>query len=119
MSDDPFEMIRTIDRLVHEPARLSILTALDACRHADFMYLQSLTGFSRGNLSLHLGKLEAAGLIAIEKIFRGKTPVTVVRLTAEGRTAFRTYWRRLEKTRREAKKWALRRQMLTPEPAVG
>ena len=46
----PFQEITNLDRLVHEPARLAILTALDACRHADFMYLQSLTGLAKGNL---------------------------------------------------------------------
>lgn len=98
----PFEDLTNLDRLVHEPARLAILTALDACRHADFMYLQSLTGLANGNLSQHLSKLEAGGLVAITRAFAGKTPKTVVRLTPDGRSAIRAYWRKLEQTRREA-----------------
>lgn len=98
----PFEEISNFDRLVHEPARLAILTALDACRHADFMYLQSLTGLAKGNLSQHLSKLEDAGLIALSRSFAGKLPKTVVRLTPTGKTAIRAHWRRLEQTRRAA-----------------
>ena len=54
----PFEHIAELDRLIHEPARLAILTALRACRTADFLFLQRLTGLSNGNLSSHLAKLE-------------------------------------------------------------
>ena len=53
----PLDAIRHFDRLVHDPSRLVILTALDACGGSEFMPLQFLTGLSRGNLSLHLGKL--------------------------------------------------------------
>ena len=102
----PFEDITNLDRLVHEPARLSILTALDACRHADFMYLQSLTGMAKGNLSQHLAKLEAAGLVSLTRGFEGRLPRTVVRLTPNGRTAVRAHWRRLEQTRKAASGWA-------------
>ena len=83
----PFERLAELDRLVHEPARLAILTALSACERADFLYLQRLTGLSRGNLSSHLSKLEAAGLIAIEKEFVGKIPTTRVEPTRDGRAA--------------------------------
>ena len=115
---EPIEELTNIDRVLHEPARLAILTALDACVSADFMYLQALARLSRGNLSLHLGKLEARGLIEIEKTFRRKTPRTVVRLTKEGRTAIRTHWRRLETTRRTVSRWMMRRRMVPPEPAL-
>lgn len=101
----PFEELSNLDRLVHEPARLAILTALDACRHADFMYLQSLTGLAKGNLSQHLSKLEGAGLISLTRAFSGKQPKTVVRLTISGRAAIRAHWQRLEHTRRAAAGW--------------
>ena len=74
----PFEELSNLDRLVHEPARLAILTALSACRTADFVYLLSLTGLTNGNLSRHLSKLEQAGLIAINKSFRGRVPLTQI-----------------------------------------
>jgi DNA-binding MarR family transcriptional regulator len=104
--NSPFEDITNLDRLVHEPARLAILTALDSCRHADFMYLQSLTGLAKGNLSQHLAKLEAAGFISLSRGFEGKMPKTVVRLTPEGRAGIRAHWRRLEQTRKAAAGWS-------------
>jgi DNA-binding transcriptional ArsR family regulator len=70
---------------VHEPARLAILTALDACRHADFMYPQSLTGLAKGNLSEHLAKLEEASLISLTRSFSAKCRG---RLTPDYRRSF-------------------------------
>ena len=116
---EPIEEIVNIDRIVHEPARLAILTTLAECVHADFMYLQAVTGMSRGNLSLHLGKLEAAGLIEIEKTYRHKTPRTIVRLTKPGKLAIKAYWRQIETTRRTVSKWLMRRRMVAPEPEFG
>lgn len=113
----PFEEISNLDRLVHEPARLAILTALDACRHADFMYLQSLTGLSKGNLSQHLAKLEAAGLITLSRGFEDKVSRTVVRLTPSGRTAVRAHWRRLEQTRKAASGWSVHWRRATAKEA--
>ena len=105
MSTPPFEELSNLDRLVHEPARLSILTALDACHASDFLFLQSLTGLSPGNLSTHLSKLEHGGLITITKVFKGKVPQTHVQLTAEGRRGIQHHWRRLETLRKAAGKW--------------
>jgi DNA-binding MarR family transcriptional regulator len=58
---------------------------------ADFLFLLRQTGMTWGNLSAHLGKLEAAGYVAIQKEFLGKKPHTTVRLTDEGRNAFEEY----------------------------
>lgn len=79
------------DRLIHEPARRQIMTVLVATDSADFLYLLRETGLSKGNLSSHLSKLEAAGYISIEKTFRGKVPMTICHLTTPGRAAFRAY----------------------------
>ena len=46
----PFEHLASFNRLVHEPARLAILTALAACEKADFVFLRNLTGLTKGNL---------------------------------------------------------------------
>lgn len=92
----------SLDRLLHEPARLAILTALGACRSCDFVYLQSLTALTKGNLSNHLLKLEHGGLVRIEKGFRGRKPRTVVTLTEAGRDAIEGYWTRLDALRLEA-----------------
>lgn len=101
----PFESLAGLDRLIHEPARLAILTALSACRSADFLYLQRLTGLSKGNLSSHLAKLEEGGLVAIEKGYAGKTPTTTLSLTKEGRGEIDRHWRRLDQLRSAALKW--------------
>jgi DNA-binding MarR family transcriptional regulator len=84
-----------LNRVIHEPARLMILTMLCAVDEADFLYLQRETGLSKGNLSAHLSRLEEAGLISIEKAFHGKRPVTSIRLTVAGRQAFETYRQQL------------------------
>ena len=83
--------ISQLDRLVHEPARLQILMFLREVEEADFLYLQREGGFTQGNLSGHLSKLEEAGYIRIRKMFKGKMPLTVCRLTAAGEKALRTY----------------------------
>ena len=101
----PFEELANLDRLIHEPARLAILTALAACKSADFTYLLSLTGLTNGNLSQHLAKLENGGLVLIEKTFARKMPRTVVRLSPDGRRSVDQHWRRLEQMRRSALRW--------------
>ena len=83
--------IAEIDRLVHEPARLMILTILYVVESADFLYLMRQTGLTRGNLSSHLSKLEAAGYIDVKKEFVDKIPRTLLRLTDQGREAFQNY----------------------------
>ncbi|NLE77767.1 MAG: transcriptional regulator [Chloroflexi bacterium] len=85
-----------VDRLIHEPARLLIVTVLGAVESADFLYLQRASGLTKGNLSSHLAKLEEAGYVEIEKTYRGKTPLTICRLTEAGRQAFSTYRRQLK-----------------------
>jgi DNA-binding MarR family transcriptional regulator len=80
-----------LDRVIHEQARLLIVTLLTTVEEADFLYLLKATELTKGNLSTHLAKLEEAGYIEIEKAFRGKIPLTLARLTSEGRAAFKTY----------------------------
>ena len=102
---EPFEELAGLDRLVHEPARLAIMTALSACRSAEFLFLQRLTGLTKGNLSSHLSKLEEAGLVEIGKQFVGKMPSTCVSLTPEGRMAIEGHWQQLERLRQGAVRW--------------
>ncbi|WP_375770617.1 transcriptional regulator [Archangium gephyra] len=101
----PFEELAALDRLVHEPARLALLTALTSCESADFLYLQRLTGLSKGNLSSHLSKLEEAGLVTVEKQFKGKTPLTRIAVTRPGREAVERHWQQLEQLRSKARRW--------------
>ncbi|PKO06369.1 MAG: ArsR family transcriptional regulator [Chloroflexi bacterium HGW-Chloroflexi-3] len=83
--------ILEVDRIIHEPARLLIVTILSMAEKADFLFLLNETGLTRGNLSTHLSKLEAAGYVNIEKSFRGKIPQTLCSLTPAGQEAFEKY----------------------------
>lgn len=85
-----------VDRLIHEPARLMIMTILSVVDEADFLYLQRETELTRGNLSSHLAKLEEAGYIHIEKTYREKIPLTLCSLTNSGREAFTAYRNQLK-----------------------
>lgn len=80
-----------LDRVIHEPARLLLVALLASVKEADFLWLQRESDLTKGNLSSHLGKLEDAGYVVIEKTFRGKIPLTILRLTPAGRTAFQRY----------------------------
>jgi DNA-binding MarR family transcriptional regulator len=100
-----FEEMAGLDRLIHEPARLSILTALSACKRADFIFLQRLTGLTVGNLSSHLSRLEEAGLVRTEKQFIDKRPNTLAEITDKGRQAIDDHWRRLEALHKDAQEW--------------
>ena len=86
-----------IDRLIHEPARLALTAILSVVESADFLYLQRETGLTKGNLSSHLAKLEEAGYVAIEKTYRGRIPLTLVRLTDAGAAAYKVYRARFKK----------------------
>ena len=92
-----FEFAVDPDRVIHEPARLKIMSVLSVAESADFTYLMRETELTRGNLSVQLSRLEEAGYIAIEKTFVGKTPRTTARMTPEGREAFTAYRAYLER----------------------
>jgi len=85
-----------LDKVLHEPARLSLVGCLWMLEEADFTFLAQQVGLTVGNLSFHLTKLEEAGLVRIEKTFQGKLPRTTAALTAEGRTLFKTYRKTLQ-----------------------
>jgi DNA-binding transcriptional ArsR family regulator len=94
MDADP-RGLAEIDRVIHEPARLAMVTILSVVESADFLYLQRETGLTKGNLSFHLAKLEDAGYVSIEKTYRGRIPLTLVRLTTAGGAALRRYRARI------------------------
>lgn len=85
-----------VNRLIHEPARLMIVSILSAADKADFLFLLKETGLTRGNLSSHLSRLEEAGYVQIEKTYRGKLPQTLISLTEAGRQAFAGYRKQLK-----------------------
>ena len=86
----------TIDRIIHEPARLLITAHLYVVESADYVFLMQNTGLTWGNLSSHLSKLEDAGYVEITKEFVQKKPHTMVQLTEPGREAFDTYRRQMK-----------------------
>ena len=92
---DEIKGIDTINKVIHEPARLLIMAHLYVVDKADFVHLIAQTGMTWGNLSSHMTKLEAAGYIEVEKGFKGKKPSTMLRLTNEGREAFSVYRKRM------------------------
>ena len=94
--DDAVRSVIELDRLIHEPARLLLVTILATVASADFLFLQRETGLTKGNLSAHLSKLEEAGYIKIEKTFKGKLPLTVCRLTPAGKKALTQYRQQLQ-----------------------
>ena len=76
-----------LDDTVHQRVRLGILTIAHEARRVEFSYLRNNLELSAGNLSQHLGVLENAGLVTIEKGYAGKRARTWVTLTKAGRTA--------------------------------
>jgi DNA-binding MarR family transcriptional regulator len=95
MSDE-LRAVTTLDRLIHEPARLLIVTILASAASADFLFLQRETGLTKGNLSAHLSKLEEADYVKIEKTYKGKLPLTVCKLTTTGKSALTAYRQQLQ-----------------------
>jgi DNA-binding MarR family transcriptional regulator len=87
------------NRLVHEPARLAILTVLSSCASADFVFLQNATGLSKGNLSVQLTNLEEAGLVVIKKEIVDRKMHTSVTLTKRGSSEIEEYWKTMDAIR--------------------
>jgi DNA-binding MarR family transcriptional regulator len=94
--NDELRAVTSLDRLIHEPARLLIVTILTSVQSADFLFLQRETGLTKGNLSAHLSKLEEVGYVKIEKTFKGKLPLTVCKLTPAGKKALTQYRQQLQ-----------------------
>jgi DNA-binding transcriptional ArsR family regulator len=92
-----------LDRIMHEKARLGILTSL--LTHPEgvlFTDLKQLCSLTDGNLSRHLQALEEAGLVEVWKGFRNRKPQTLCRLSKAGREKFLAYLAELEKVLRDA-----------------
>jgi len=86
-----------LDRVIHEPARLLIITMLYPVASMHFLRMRKVLGYTPGNLSSHLAKLEAVGYVALEKKFKGKYPMTICGLTKKGRTAIAGYAEKLNR----------------------
>jgi len=93
---DSLSEIMNIDRLVHSPARLSILTYLSVVEEGDAVYLLNQTGLTWGNLSANVTRLQEAGYIEVVKEFKNKKPHTLLKLTDRGRKAFQGYQNKMK-----------------------
>lgn len=83
--------IRSIDAVLHEPSRLSIVVALSGKDALSFGELKNLLGMTDGNLSIHLRRLEHSSYIVTQReLVTGKTR-TLCRLSAQGRDALGRY----------------------------
>jgi DNA-binding transcriptional ArsR family regulator len=91
MKDETTKLIMEVDRVVHEPARLAILTVLSVAEEVEFLFLLKVTGLSKGNLSVQAQKLEANGYLKTLKTFRGRMPVTAFQITEDGKAALAKY----------------------------
>lgn len=95
MNPQDLQGLLDLDRVVHEPARLAILTVLASAESVEFKFLEAVTRLSKGNLNSHATRLEGAGYVSVEKGFRGRIPVTTYRITEAGRAALAAYWKQL------------------------
>jgi DNA-binding MarR family transcriptional regulator len=95
-SKDELPYIPEIDKIIHAPARLTIMSYLYVVDSADFLFLQNQLQLTPGNLSAHLRKLEEAGYVEIVKEFIERKPHTALALTKKGRQAFQEYQQNLK-----------------------
>lgn len=108
-----------LDRVIHEKARLGVLTSLTAHpRGLAFADLKQLCGLTDGNLSRHLQVLQEAGLVEIIKGYEGNRPHTTCRLTTEGRKRFLDYLSVLEQVVRDAAQAADGEEAATGNPLL-
>lgn len=85
-----------LDRVIHEPVRLGIVSALAANESMTFNELKELLRTTDGNLSVHARKLEESDYITCEKYFEGRMPKTSYRLTTHGKRSLETYLNHME-----------------------
>ena len=94
-----------LDRVIHERARLSVLTSLlTNPKGLTFGDLKQLCALTDGNLSRHLSVLENAKMVEIAKGHDRNRPQTVCRITANGRKRYLEYLSTLEQVVRDAAK---------------
>ena len=95
-TSDDIQSLTSIDKIIHEPARLNILAHLYVIESADFLFMMRQTELTFGNLSAHMNKLETAGYIKIIKEFVGRKPHTMLKITGKGKQAFDDYKKQMK-----------------------
>ncbi|MCG6187791.1 winged helix-turn-helix domain-containing protein [Maribellus maritimus] len=84
-------MFKDLDPLLHSQVRLSIMSILLPLKSAEFSFLLENIETTKGNLSFQLSKLNEAGYIKIKKSFRNNYPLTTIKITEKGITAYESY----------------------------
>lgn len=84
---EPMHPATTLTEIVHQRARLGILSVLSECRRADFAYLKTILQLTDGNLGRHLEILADEGMISITKGYEGRRPRTWAEITKRGDSA--------------------------------
>lgn len=92
---DEISALSEIDKLIHEPVRLLIISYLFVVEETDMLFLRNQTKLEWGTLSHHINKLEEAGYVKVDKRFKGKKPQTLLNLTDKGRKAFEEYRKKM------------------------
>ena len=95
-SKKELKKIKTVDKIIHEPARLNIMAHLYVVESADFLFIMRQTGLTFGNLSAHMSKLEETGYIEILKEFIGKKHHTILKITDKGKQEFNDYRKKMK-----------------------
>lgn len=94
-----------LDRVIHERARLSVLTSLITnAKGLTFNDLKQLCALTDGNLSRHLSVLEKEDMVEIVKGHDRNRPLTLCRITNSGRKRYLQYLTTLEQVVRDAAK---------------
>ena len=104
--ENDLRTVQQLDRVIHEPARLVILAALNKVEEADFKFLSTVTGLTKGNLSRQCMQLEEAGYIEIRKYYKGHIPATSYHMTPQGHLAFARYWQQMSALQKNVQKAA-------------
>jgi DNA-binding transcriptional ArsR family regulator len=89
-------MFKALDPLLHSQLRLAVMSLLIGVEEADFVFLKEKTGATSGNLSVQIDKLNEAGYITVTKMFKGKMPCTICKITETGISAFENYVKALQ-----------------------
>lgn len=84
------------DSILHQPIRSKLISTLISNEKLPFKALKEQLELTDGNLSSHLKKLEEVKYIEIEKIFEGKRPKTLVKISTKGKNAFKVYIKQLQ-----------------------
>lgn len=99
-SANPIRLNR-VDKLIHEPSRLAIMTVLASCRTADMVLLLKSTGLKKANLLAHLAKLEEAELVSTKQEMVDNKLRTLVSISKKGGKTLMSYWSVLDRIRKQ------------------